>query len=491
MLAKLQKLGKSLMLPVATLPAAGILQGLGLIDYQKDIPLGALGAFLNQYVTPFMTSGALAILDNLPIIFAIGVAIGFAGDAVAGLSALIGYMVLTRVLEQVPLQMPFIPDDVKLNMGVLGGFFVGLWSAYLYNKFHNIKMPDWLGFFAGKRFVPIITAASTMVLAVLIGMIWSPVQDGISAFGNWVVGLGGIGSFIFGTANRLLIPLGLHHVLNSIAWFQIGDYTNAAGEVVHGDLWRFFAGDPTAGMFMSGFFPIMMFAMPAAALAFMHTAKPSKRKLVGSIFIGSAVASFLTGITEPLEFAFMFIAPVLYVVHAILTGLSGLIMYVLDVHLGFSFSAGLIDYLVNLKLSTNAWLLLPVGLAFGVVYYLLFRILIVKLNLKTPGREDDDDLDPVSDDADTAAPSPSGAVSNESKAAKVLQNIGGADNITSIDACITRLRLVVKDEKAVKDSELKKLGASGVMRLGQGAVQVVFGPQAESIKDDIKEIMKK
>ncbi|MGO4789899.1 N-acetylglucosamine-specific PTS transporter subunit IIBC [Paenibacillus sp. 2KB_20] len=491
MLAKLQKLGKSLMLPVATLPAAGILQGLGMIDYQKDIPLGALGAFLNQYVTPFMTSGALAILDNLPFIFAIGVAIGFAGDAVAALSALIGYMVLTRVLEQVPLQMPFIPDDVKLNMGVLGGLFVGMWSAYLYNKFHKIKMPDWLGFFAGKRFVPIITAASTMVLAVLIGMIWSPIQDGISVFGNWVVGLGGIGSFIFGTANRLLIPLGLHHVLNSIAWFQIGDYTNTAGEVVHGDLWRFFAGDPTAGMFMSGFFPIMMFAMPAAALAFMHTAKPSKRKLVGSIFIGSAVASFLTGITEPLEFAFMFIAPVLYVVHAILTGLSGLIMYFLDVHLGFSFSAGLIDYLVNLKLSTNAWLLLPVGLAFGVVYYLLFRILIVKLNLKTPGREEDDDVDTISEDADTAAPSPSSAASNESKAAKVLANIGGADNITSIDACITRLRLVVKDEKAVNDSELKKLGASGVMRLGQGAVQVVFGPAAESIKDEIKDIMKK
>ncbi|OME95285.1 MULTISPECIES: N-acetylglucosamine-specific PTS transporter subunit IIBC [Paenibacillus] len=491
MLAKLQKLGKSLMLPVATLPAAGILQGLGMIDYQKDIPLGALGAFLNQYVTPFMTSGALAILDNLPFIFAIGVAIGFAGDAVAALSALIGYMVLTRVLEQVPLQMPFIPDDVKLNMGVLGGLFVGMWSAYLYNKFHKIKMPDWLGFFAGKRFVPIITAASTMVLAVLIGMIWSPIQDGISVFGNWVVGLGGIGSFIFGTANRLLIPLGLHHVLNSIAWFQIGDYTNTAGEVVHGDLWRFFAGDPTAGMFMSGFFPIMMFAMPAAALAFMHTAKPSKRKLVGSIFIGSAVASFLTGITEPLEFAFMFIAPVLYVVHAILTGLSGLIMYFLDVHLGFSFSAGLIDYLVNLKLSTNAWLLLPVGLAFGVVYYLLFRILIVKLNLKTPGREEDDDVDTISEDADTAAPSPSSAASNESKAAKVLANIGGEDNIISVDACITRLRLVVKDEKAVKDSELKKLGASGVMRLGQGAVQVVFGPQAESIKDEIKDIMKK
>jgi len=488
MLAKLQKLGKSLMLPVATLPAAGILQGLGLIDYQKDIPLGALGAFLNQYVTPFMTSGALAILDNLPIIFAIGVAIGFAGDAVAALSALIGYMVLTRVLEKVPLQMPFIPDDVKLNMGVLGGFFVGLWSAYLYNKFHKIKMPDWLGFFAGKRFVPIITAASTMVLAVLIGMIWSPVQDAISAFGNWVVGLGGIGSFIFGTANRLLIPLGLHHVLNSIAWFQIGDYTNAAGEVVHGDLWRFFAGDPTAGMFMSGFFPIMMFAMPAAALAFMHTAKPSKRKLVGSIFIGSAVASFLTGITEPLEFAFMFIAPVLYVVHAILTGLSGLIMYVLDVHLGFSFSAGLIDYLVNLKLSTNAWLLLPVGLAFGVVYYLLFRILIVKLNLKTPGREDDGE---ESESTEGAVSSGAAIAGNDSQAAKVLANIGGEDNIVSVDACITRLRLVVKDDKAVNDSALKSLGAAGVMRLGQGAVQVVFGPKSEQLKDEIKNMIGK
>ncbi|WP_055105744.1 PTS transporter subunit EIIC [Paenibacillus ihumii] len=498
MLAKLQRLGKSLMLPVATLPAAGILQGLGLIDYQNDIPLGAFGAFLNQFVTPFMTSGALAILDNLPFIFAIGVAIGFAGDAVAALSAFIGYMVLTKVLAQVPLQMPFIPDDVKLNMGVLGGFFVGLWSAFLYNRFHNIKLPDWLGFFAGKRFVPIITAASTMVLAVLIGMIWSPIQDAIAAFGNWVVGLGGIGSFIFGTANRLLIPLGLHHVLNSIAWFQIGEFTNAAGEVVHGDLWRFFAGDKSAGMFMSGFFPIMMFAMPAAALAIIHSAKPSKRKFVGSIFMGSALASFLTGITEPLEFAFMFVAPVLYVVHAILTGLSGLIMYVLDVHLGFSFSAGLIDYLVNLKLSTNAWLLFPVGLAFGVVYYFLFRILIAKLNLRTPGREDDDEE--ASGDAGagaeagaatgSAAGAGAGAAgSRASKAAKVLENIGGADNIVSIDACITRLRLVVKDEKEVKDSELKKLGASGVMRLGQGAVQVVFGPQAESIKDEIKKMM--
>ncbi|GGG15096.1 PTS transporter subunit EIIC [Paenibacillus aceti] len=488
MLAKLQKLGKSLMLPVATLPAAGILQGFANINYKEDLHWlfgDTVGGFLNQYIGTFLNAGAQAIFGNLALIFAIGVAIGFAGDAVAALSALISYMVLTKILAEIPGVFSFIADDVKLDMGVLGGIFAGLWAAYLYNKYHNIKLPDWLGFFAGKRFVPIVTAASTMVFAVFAGMIWSPIQDAISVFGNWVVGLGGIGSLVFGIANRLLIPLGLHHVLNSIAWFQIGDFTNAAGEVVHGDLWRFFAGDKSAGMFMTGFFPIMMFAMPGAALAFIHTAKPSKRKMVASLVIGSAVASFLTGITEPLEFAFMFVAPVLYVVHAILTGLSGLLMYLLDVKLGFAFSAGLIDYLVNLKLSTNAWVLLPVGVGFFLLYYLLFRIIIVKFNLKTLGREDDSEEDEVTDSA-------SGdhvVSSSDSRAAKILTQIGGPDNIQSVDACITRLRLVVKDDKAVNDSALKKLGASGVMRLGQGAVQVVFGPQSEAIKDEIKKML--
>lgn len=395
MLAFLQKLGKSLMLPVATLPAAAILQGFGLINYEKDFHLGStVGGFLNQYVAPFLNAGAGAIFGNLALIFAIGVAIGFAGDAVAALSALIAYQVLDSILKVLPAQMPFIADDVKLNMGVLGGIFAGAWAAYLYKKYHNIKMPDWLGFFAGKRFVPIITAITTMILAVLFGMIWSPIQDVISDFGTWVVGLGGAGAFVFGTANRLLLPFGLHHVINAIAWFQLGDFTNAAGDIVHGDLTRFFAGDKTAGMFMTGFFPIMMFAMPGAALAFIHTAKPEKRKMVASIFIGSAIASFLTGITEPLEFSFMFLAPLLYLVHALLTGFAGFLMYVLDVKLGFGFSAGLIDYLLNMKLSTNAWVLIPVGLGFFVLYYVLFRFIIVKFNLKTPGREDEteDDL---------------------------------------------------------------------------------------------------
>ncbi|OKP89294.1 PTS sugar transporter [Paenibacillus helianthi] len=484
MLAFLQKLGKSLMLPVATLPAAAILQGLGLLDYEKDLHLGsAIGGFLNQYIAPFLNAGAGAIFGNLALIFAVGVAIGFAGDAVAALSALIAYMVLTKVLGIVPATFGFIGDDVVLDMGVLGGIFAGAWAAFLYKKYHNVKMPDWLGFFAGKRFVPIVTAASTMVLAVLIGMIWSPVQDVISDFGNWVVSLGAFGAFVFGTANRLLVPIGLHHVINTIAWFQLGDFKNAAGEVIHGDIWRFLAGDKSAGMFTTGFFPIMMFALPGAALAFIHTAKPEKKKMVASIFIGSAIASILTGITEPLEFSFMFVAPLLYLVHALLTGLSMALMYLLDVRLGFSFSAGLIDYLTNLKLSTNAWVLLPVGLAFFVLYYVLFRFVIVKFNLKTPGREDDADDEILEADVSGAK------ISASSRAVKILENIGGPSNIRNIDACITRLRLIVNDEKAVKDAALKQLGASGVMRLGQGAVQIVFGPQSEQIKDDIKKLL--
>ncbi|WP_046227569.1 N-acetylglucosamine-specific PTS transporter subunit IIBC [Paenibacillus dauci] len=494
MLQFLQKIGRSLMLPVATLPAAAILRGFGLINYETDIPLGsAVGGFMNHYIGPLLTAGAGAIFDNLALIFAVGIAIGMARDAVAALSAVLGYMILTAILKEIPGIMGYIPDDVKLNMGVLGGILVGLWAAYMYNRFHNIKMPDWLGFFSGKRFVPMITAATTIILASLIGMIWSPIQDAISAFGMWVVSLGGFGAFVFGTANRLLVPIGLHHVLNSIAWFQIGDYTNAAGEVVHGDLTRFFAGDKSAGMFMSGFFPIMMFALPGAAFAIIHTARPEKRKAVASIFISAAVASFLTGITEPLEFAFMFTAPLLYVVHALLTGLSGLIMYMLNVKLGFGFSAGLIDYLINMKLATNPLLMIPVGLVFALVYYVLFRFLIVKLNLKTPGREDDDAINSSATTVDKTATVPAAAAvtasNGDSKAAMVLSQLGGSPNIDSIDACITRLRLVVKDDRQVNDAELRKLGAAGVMRLGHGAVQVIFGTQSEALKDDIKDIM--
>lgn len=479
MLAFLQKIGKALMLPVATLPAAALLLRFGAINYETEFHLGpSVGGFLNQYIAPFLLAGGSAIFDNLSLIFAVGVAIGLAGDAVAALAAVIAYMVLTTVLSKVPVAMPFIADDAKLNMGVLGGILAGGVAAYCYNRYHNIKLPEWLGFFGGKRFVPIITSLSMVVIGLIFGIIWGPIQEALNNMGNWIVSLGALGAGLFGFFNRLLIPFGLHHVLNAIAWFQIGDFTDATGKVVHGDLHRFFAGDKSAGMFMTGFFPIMMFALPAAALAIIHTAKPEKRKAIASVFIGTALASFLTGITEPLEFAFMFAAPLLYVIHAVLTGVSGYIVTAMGIKHGFGFSAGLIDYGLNFPLSTNAWLIIPIGLAFAVVYYFLFRILIVKMNIKTPGREDDA--------AETSTVG--GSSTMQEKAQRVLSHIGGKENIVSVDACITRLRLVLKDEKAVNEKGLKELGAAGVMRLGQGSVQVVFGTQSELLKDEIKKL---
>ncbi len=483
MLAFLQKIGKSLMLPVATLPAAAILMRFGSIDYIKDFHLGdSVGGFINTYIAPFMNAGGGTIFDNLPLIFAVGVAIGFAVDAVAALSAVIGYIILAKVLLIVPGIFPNLMQspDTKLNMGVLGGIMVGCIAAGLYKKYHKIKLPDWLGFFGGKRFVPMATAFTMVFVGLVCGIIWGPVQAALDTFGNWVTSLGGVGSAIHIVANRLLVPFGLHHIINSIVWFQIGDFTNAAGDIIHGDLHRFFAKDPSAGMFMTGFFPVMMFGLPAAAFAIIHTAKPEKRKLVASIFLGAALASFLTGITEPLEFSFMFVAPLLYGVHVVLSGIAAFVTYAMGMKLGFGFSAGFIDYVLGYGLSTKPLLLIPIGLVTAVVYYVLFRFIIVKFNLKTPGREDD---------VEEIEGATSSSVSGDSRAAKILSQLGGSSNIESVDACITRLRLIVKDEKIVNDAGLKKLGAAGVMRLGKGAVQVVFGPQSETIKDEINEIL--
>ncbi|OXS52917.1 PTS sugar transporter [Cohnella sp. CIP 111063] len=483
MLAFLQKIGKSLMLPVAALPAAALLLRFGNIDYVKDFGWGSFGEWLNHYIAPFLAAGGSAIFDNLPLIFAIGIAIGMVGDAVATLAAVIAHLVLLNVLEKVPVAFTgIVGKDMKLDMGVLGGILAGLVASFMYNRFHQIKLPDWLGFFAGKRFVPIVTSFAMVIIGLLFGLIWGPVQNALDEFGNWVVGLGGIGAFIYMTANRLLIPFGLHHVINSIAWFQIGSFTDEAGKVVYGDLHRFFAGDKSAGLFMTGFFPMMMFALPAAAFAIIHSAKPEKRKLVSSIFVGAAFASFLTGITEPLEFAFMFVAPALYVVHAILAGVSGWLMATLEIKHGFGFSAGFLDYAINYPLATKPLLILPIGAGFALVYYVLFRVIISAFNLKTPGREDGE---LVIDGQ--ASEGKKGLLTNDDKPGQVLAALGGPGNIETIDACITRLRLVVKDDAAVDDAELKRLGASGVIRLGKGAVQAIFGTQSERLKDQIKD----
>lgn len=489
MLAFLQKIGKSLMLPVAAMPAASLLMRFGNVDYVKEFHLGKdVGGFLNQYIAPFLAAGGDAILGGpvLPLIFAVGVAIGLAGDAVAALTAVIAYQVLANVFLKIPVAFAdIVGKDTVLNAGALGGILVGIISAFFYNKYHNIKLPDWLGFFGGKRFVPIVTSFFMVFFSVGLGLVWSPIQHGLDTFGNWVIGLGAFGSAAFGVGNRLLLPFGLHHIFNNIAWFQIGTFTDSAGEVWRGDLPRFFHGDKTAGMFMTGFFPIMMFALPGLALAIIHTAKPEKRKMIASAFLGTALASFLTGITEPLEFSFMFIAPVLYGVHAVLTGVAGYITYILDMKLGFGFSAGLIDYLINFQISSKPLLLIPVGLAYLVLYYVLFRFLIVKLKLKTPGREDDDLLD--EDGPGNGRQAAASAL--KEKAAAVMTALGGAGNLASVDACITRLRLVVKNDKEINEPALKRQGAAGVIRLGQGSVQVIFGTQSEALSDSIKKLI--
>jgi PTS system N-acetylglucosamine-specific IIC component len=480
MLAFLQRVGKSLMLPIAALPAAGLLLRFGVIDYEKQIKLGpTVGGFLNHYVAPVLKAGGGAIFDNLFLLFAIGIAIGFTRDAVATLAAVIAYYVLNNMLATVPKLFAFIPDNAELKMGVLGGILAGGVASYLYNKYHDIKLPDWLGFFGGKRFVPIVTSIYMVIIGLLVGVIWSPIQDALSSFGNWVVSQGAIGAGLFGFFNRLLIPFGLHHVINTIAWFQIGDFVDPqTGKLVQGDLNRFFAGDPHAGMFMTGFFPIMMFGLPAACLAMIHTAKPEKRKQVSAILISAAITAFVTGITEPIEFAFMFVAPVLYVIHAILTGISAMITTALDIHSGFTFSAGLIDFVLSIPIGKHSLWLIPIGLAFAVVYYFLFRFLIIKLDLKTPGREDDEVAEEKEGNAE-------GTTSLREKAQKVVEYIGGKENMKEIDACITRLRLVLHDPDKVDEKGLKSLGAAGIIKPGQGSVQIVFGTESERLKDEI------
>ncbi|MFF0107863.1 PTS transporter subunit EIIC [Streptomyces hirsutus] len=390
----LQKVGRSLQLPIAVLPAAGILLRFG----QPDV-FGADGLGWDKVAAVFATAGG-AIFDNLPLLFCIGVAIGFAkkSDGSTALAALVGFLVYSNVLKAFPVTEAKVQagEDIAAtynNPGVLGGILMGLLAAVLWQRFHRTKLVDWLGFFNGRRLVPIIMAFVGTVMGVFFGLVWEPIGDGISAVGEWITGLGAVGAGLFGLINRALIPIGMHQFVNTVSWFQIGDFTNAAGEVVHGDLNRFFAGDPDAGMFMSGFFPIMMFGLPAAAIAIAHAARPERRKAVMGMMVSLALTSFVTGVTEPIEFAFMFIAPALYVIHAVLTALSMAITWALGVHTGFTFSAGVIDYGLNWNLATRPWLIIPIGLVFAAVYYVLFRFAIVKFNLPTPGREPEEEVE--------------------------------------------------------------------------------------------------
>ncbi|OUZ12340.1 N-acetylglucosamine-specific PTS transporter subunit IIBC [Bacillus pumilus] len=443
----LQKLGKSFMLPIAVLPAAGIILAIG----RKDV-----------FDIPFIHAAGNSIFENLALIFAMGIAIGIAkdGNGAAALSGAIAYFILSAGTTSI---------NSTNNMGIFGGILCGLLAGYVYNRFKDKKLPEYLGFFSGRRLVPIMTALFTILLAAIFGFVWPPIQSGINGLGEWILSLGATGAGLFGFFNRLLIPLGLHHVLNNLFWFQFGEFSGATG-----DLARFFKGDPSAGVFMTGFFPVMMFGLPAACLAMVVTAKPEKRKATAGLMIGMALTSFITGITEPIEFSFMFLSPLLYGVHAVLTGLSLFIVNIIGIHSGFTFSAGAIDYILSFGIAQKPLMLLGVGVLYGILYFVVFYSLIKLLKLKTPGREDDEIEDIAADDTKTEG------------ASILLEGLGGKENITTIDHCATRLRLTVEDTQLLNESTLKKAGAKGVLTSGKNSVQIIIGTNVEFVADDLR-----
>ncbi|PHS32471.1 MAG: PTS sugar transporter [Sulfurovum sp.] len=456
----LQKIGKALMTPIAVLPVAALLLRLGF----GDIP------YIDGQVASIMKNAGDAIFSHLDLLFGIGIAYGLAknNDGAAALAGAIGVLIAKAV---------YLSIDKDVNMGVFVGIIIGVIAGTLYNRYYDIKLPEFLGFFGGKRFVPIVTAIAAIGVGVLAGYFWHFAQSGIDAFSNAIIGLDEIGTFIYGTLNRLLIPLGLHHILNSVFWFQLGEYTyikEGVEVVANGDLHRFFAGDKTAGVYMSGFYVVMMFGLPAMAFAIYLNTPKSSRKKVGAILAGVAFTSFLTGITEPLEFLFLFVAPLLFVLHAVLTGLALALAQMLDIHAGFGFSAGFIDYVINYKLATNPLLILPLGAVFALIYFVSSFYLIRFFKLKIF--------------EDTV---PNNAVENDDVAQAFVHALGGKENIIHADACITRLRMHVKDSSFLRDDDFIILGAKGVIRPNKESIQIVLGTKAESIAEKIKDTLQK
>ncbi|MCF0148515.1 MAG: PTS transporter subunit EIIC [Clostridium sp.] len=478
MMKYLQRLGKSLMLPVAALPVASILMGIG---YWLD-PTG-WGA--NSIGAAFLLKAGGALIDNMAILFAIGVAVGMSddNDGTAGLAGLVSWLVITTLLSTGAVAMfkgidvAEVPAAFSKTQTQFIGIIAGLIGASCYNKFKNTKLPDALGFFSGKRSVAIMTALASLVASLILFFIWPVVYNALVSFGKAIISTGAIGSGIYAFFNRLLIPFGLHHALNSVFWFDVAGIN---------DLGNFWAGTGTqgvTGMYMTGFFPVMMFGLPAGALAMYHTAKDNKKKVVYGLLLAAALSSFFTGVTEPLEFAFMFLAPGLYVVHALLTGLSAVVTTLLPVRAGFNFSAGFVDWFLSFKapMAENPWLIIPIGLAFAVIYYVVFRVIITKFDLKTPGREDEDEL--------TENTVISGDMNEVAKA--YIEALGGKDNILTVDNCVTRLRLNVKDNSVVADKKLTSLGARGIIRPGKGSIQVIVGTNVQFVADAVKAELKK
>jgi PTS system N-acetylglucosamine-specific IIC component len=454
--AGLQQLGRALMLPIAVLPIAGLLLRLGQPDLLNWAAMAAAGD---------------AIFSNLGLLFAVGVGVGLAREnhGAAGLAAVVGYLVTIRAVETLLHAAPGSLAKLSIPVGLLSGVIAGV----AYNRYSNVTLPNYLSFFGGRRFVPIVSGIAGLVLGAVLGYAWPFLERGMDATSQAILGAGSLGLFAYGVLNRILIVTGLHHILNNFAWFIVGDYHGATG-----DLKRFFAGDPTAGAFMSGFFPVMMFGLPGACLAMYHTARPERRAGVAGLLLSLGLTSLLTGVTEPVEFTFMFLAPVLYALHAIATGLAMVIMHVFGVRLGFSFSAGLFDYVLNFSRAQRPLLLLPIGAAYFGLYYAVFRVCIVRWNLATPGRDPED--------ADAAPLVP---MTNAARARAFVTALGGAGNLKEVAACTTRLRLMLIDNKAIDEPALKRLGVRGVLRSATQGLQVVVGPIADQVAGEMRELL--
>ncbi len=487
----LQKLGKALMLPVACLPICGLLMGIGYLLCPATMQGGDITGFV-PLLGLFLVKAGAALIDNIAILFVIGVGVGMSedNDGTGAVAALASWLMITTLLNTgfVTTIMPSVADDVNKTLAFnkianpFIGIIAGIIGATCYNRFKNTKLPDWLSFFSGKRCVAIVAGLVSIVASVVLLFVWPLIFGGLIALGQAIVGMDAIGAGIYAFLNRLLIPVGLHHALNNVFWFDT---------IGLGDLSHFWAGETSAdvswslGMYMSGFFPCMMFGVPGAALAMVHTAKDEKRKkLAVGLLLSAAICSFVCGVTEPFEFAFMFLAPALYLVYALLYGIFTVVVVLIGFRAGFCFSGGATDLLFSATLpaAANTWMIIPLGIAAFVVFYAVFRFAIVKWDLKTPGREDDDE------EAEKSV-----VLSNDNfteVAAKILEGIGGKENVASIDNCVTRLRLEVKDPLAVNEKVIKSAGVAGVIRPGKNSVQVIVGTKVQFVADEFKKLCK-
>lgn len=455
LLSELQKIGQALVLPIAVLPIAGLLLRLG----QPDL--------LNN---PVILEAGLAIFANLPLLFAIGIAGGLAidRDIAAGLAGALAYLILTAVTKVIN------PDN---NLLIFGGVIAGFIGGYSYNHFHRVQLPVFLAFFGGKRFVPIMAGLISLFIAMVLGNIWPSISEGIQNLANWITGAGAVGLFFYGVFNRMLIPFGLQHIIEKYAYFALGSYTTPNGDVVVGDLNRFFAGDPTAGIFMSGFYPIMIFGLPAAALAMYLAVPKERRSIISGLFFSVALTSLLTGVTEPIEFSFLFVAPVLYAIHAIFMGISFALADIFGLKAGFTFSGGLIDLMLSWKYFTNGWLIPVLGIGFSFAYFILFYSLIKLLNLNTPGRSEE-----------TTVSQSTSSNSYDEIAPLYLAALGGKENIRELTNCVSRLRIKLHNSDLLNEDDIKKLNCKGIIKM-HDSVQIVIGSDVEFLAAAIKKCL--